>query len=257
MFKRVLMVIFVLFLVVPALVVSADAIVEPDNSFYRQNQKDCVYLGRRFSVNGEGGSVSVKSEPDGKEIGVFQNGDKVYIEYSCFYNGDYWGLVSIVPSGWVKLDEMLVMYDYISFEEEHIDEFYTYDGNYDELKKTKSAIIWPWPGADEPQWTVEDLDTDNFYVSHAYKDKDGREWGFVTYLYGSRNVWVCLSDPLNRDIPVFNPASEPTSWDSETPHKEIEKSANSMLWIIIGLVAVVVIGTAILIKIFWKPDKVK
>ena len=265
MFKRFLIFLLVFFLFVPAFIVSADLIIEPDNKFFLQHRNDCVYLGRNFYVNGEGGSASVKNEPgDGKGFDVIENGETVYIKYSCLYEGDYWGLFSNYSDktsnfiyGWIQLDQLLVQYDYISFEEEHQKEFYQYNGDYAEIKKTNSAIIWPWPGADAPLWTVEDWDTDNFYVSHAYKDKDGREWGFVTYLYGSRNVWICLSDPLNRDIPVFNPAPEPTFWKSETVHTEIEKFANPTLWIIIGLVAVLVIGTAVLIKIFWKPNQNK
>jgi hypothetical protein len=173
------------------------------------------------------------------------------------------GTPSDGKTGWVKLDEMLVLYDYVAFEEEHFDEIYPYSGDYAEIKETRSAIAWPWPGADTPLWTFKDLDMNSFRASYAYMDAEGREWGFVTYLYGSRNVWFCLSDPLNRDIPTFNPAPEPDVWESETAHIDIRQHINtqgkesSMLVVIIVLVVVLVIGTAVLIKVFWKPDKVE
>jgi hypothetical protein len=214
-------------------------------------------------VNGNGDSVSVQKEPDGREIAEIKNGEIIYVEYSCFYDGDYWGIGFFNPPdrrgdyGWVKMDQLLVIYDFISFDEEHFKEFYTYNGDYDEIKKVGAAIAWTWPGSGTTFWTIENLDTENLLVSYAYLDKDGREWGFVNYLYGSRNIWICLSEPLNRDIPAFNPIPEPILWESETVHREIEKSANAMLWIIIVLVAILVIGTVVLIKIFWKPNKVK
>ncbi|MDR2854536.1 MAG: hypothetical protein LBV40_00015 [Methanomicrobiales archaeon] len=159
----------------------------------------------------------------------------------------------------MKLEEMLVLYDYVAFAEEHLNEFYPYNGDYTEIKETRSAIAWPWPGAGELLWTVEDLDTTHFYVTYAYKDEQGREWGFVPYLYGSRNIWVCLSDPQNRDLPAFNPAPEPDVWVSETVHVDIKHYASenefSVVIVIIGLVTVLVAGTAVLIRVFWKPNK--
>ena len=269
MFKRFIVFILLLFLAIPALIVSADVIYEPRNDFYQQNRDKCVYLGRSFYANGDGGSVSVKNEPgDGRELESVKNGEVLEIEYSCLYESEYWGLV--YESGWVKMDQLLVIYDYISFDEEHQGEFYQYNGDYAEIKKAGAALAWHWPGSGEPIWTIQDIDTESFYVSHAYKDKDGREWGFVTYFYGSRNIWVCISDPMNRNIPAFNPAPEPVFWKSDTTHKEIEESDKSKtssyelngsdnftLWIIIGSVAALVIVTAVLIMIFWRPNKVK
>ena len=155
---------------------------------------------------------------------------------------------------------MLVLYDYIAFEEDHFDELYQYSGDYAEIKETRSAIAWPWPGADAPLWTFEDLDMGSFRASYAYKDDEGREWGFVAYYYGSRNVWICLSDPLNQDMPVLNPAPSPGVWEPETLHidisRYIDKQDNepSMLVIIVFLVAALVVCTAILIRVVWKPS---
>ena len=269
MFKRYVISLIICLLFTHMSIAYADIIIEPDNDFYKQHQGQINTLGRSFVANGESGSVGVKKEPGARsDWNRLQNGEAVYIQYSCLYNGAYWGITEWVGDktggkfGWVKLDEMLVLYDYVSFDEDHLDEFYAYRGDYAAITETRAALAWPWPGSEAPLWTVEDLDTENFRVSHAYTDEQGREWGFVNYLYGSRNIWVCLSEPLNRDIPVFNPTPAPARWVSETVHINIEESGNieesenQTIVLIIVLVAAWAIGTVVLIKVFWKPDAV-
>jgi len=265
--KRVVILLAFLLIMTP-LVAYADLIVEPENDFYRQHQSRIIYLGRSFVANGEGGSVPIKKEPSAKsEVANLQNGEVTYMQYSCLFDGDFWGFTTYVgdkaggKSGWVKLSQMLVLYDYVAFEEDHFDELYLYNGDYAAIKETRAAIAWPWPGSDAPLWTIEDLNMENFRVAYAYRDAEDREWGFVTYLYGSRNIWLCLSDPLNRDMPVFNPAPEPGEWESETFHIDIrqyideQENESSIIVIIVVLVIALVTGTAILIRVAWKPNK--
>ena len=259
--KRLVFCLILCTLLITPLLAYADVLiepVEPENNFYKQHQDQIVYLGRSFIANGTGDEVSVKKAPGSlSNVGKLKTGENVYVDYSCLYNGEYWGLIISYngKTGWVKMEQMLVLYDYIAFEEEHIDDLYYYNGDYAEIKESHAAIAWPWPGADAPLWTVEDLDVENFRVPYAYQDDEGREWGFVPYLYGSRNIWVCLSEPLNRDIPVFNPTPAPLAWESETAHNDIGKSGNPTLVIIIILVVILVISTIILLKVFWKPNK--
>ena len=256
MHMRFFVFLFVCFLLASPLVAYADLIAEPENDFYERNASQIIYLGRSFAASGEDGSVAVKQRPgSGGNTAKLQNGEVVYIQYSCLYNGDYWGF-TFKPSGWVKLDQMLVLYDYVAFEEEHLDEFYSYGGDYAGIKETRAALAWQWPGSEAPLWTITDLDTENFRVSHAWTDEQGREWGFVAYLYGSRDIWFCLSEPLNRDIPVFNPAPAPEPWVSDTEHSDIDDDGHSMLVVIVILVAGLAIGTIVLIKVFWKPNAV-
>ena len=271
--KRVVGFLMLLLIMMP-LVAYADVIAEPKNDFYEQHQSRIVYLGRSFAANGESGGVSVKKAPNAKsEVAKLLNGEVAYIEYSCLYDGEFWGFTRYGASqitfgdkfdsryGWVKLDQMLVLYDYVAFEEDHFDELYPYNGDYDAIKETRAAIAWSWPGSDAPLWTIEDLNMENLRVAYAYRDAEDREWGFVTYLYGSRNVWLCLSDPLNRDMPVFNPAPKPYLWESETFHIDIrhytdEQENDPTIIFIIVLVVALVTATAILIQIAWKPNKV-
>ena len=258
MSKRVFtaLIVCVMFLV-PVFSAHADIIVTPNNDFYMQYQSMIKPLDRRFVVN-TGAQVPVKSSPGAKSnIETLQAGTETYVKYSCLYDGGYWGF-SFEYSGWVNLDQMLVMYDYITFAEEHTQPLYSYGGDYSEIKETRAAVVWPWPGAEEPVWTLANIDTDYFKVPFAYKDEDGREWGFVTYLYGHRNIWICLSDPLNEDLPALIPAAAPAPWHPDTVHTDISPldSENGIsIFVIVILVTLLVTGTGILIRVFWKPGK--
>ena len=262
MMKRLLFVFMVFLILVSPLTVLADAIIEPDNQFYKQYSNKCVYLKRDFCGNGTDGYISVKNDPRTKnEICQIKNNEIIYIEYSCLYDGEYWGLTTYVgepgsgKGGWIKMEQLLVIYDYVSFEEEHFNEFYQYTGDFSEIKEAGAAIAWSWPGSGSTLRTISNLDTESVHISHAFKDEQGREWGFIPYLYASRNLWICISDPVNHDIPAFNPVPEPVKWETQTEHIEIEKDDNPMIILIIILVTALVAGTAILIKIFWKPQR--
>jgi len=242
----------------------ADMVVEPDNDFYKENQYYIVLLERVFHVNASSGFTSIKKAPgERSEIARVDNVEILYVRYSCLYNGEFWGLTTIYPKskqdpeyeGWVRMDNLLVAYDYIAFAEEHSDEFHAFEGDIKELVSTEAALAWPWPGADAPLWKIEGLDTENFRVSVAYTDDVGREWGFITYLYGSRNIWICLTDPINSEIPSFNPAPPPVEWVSNTEHIDIGVNKNDIPVLIIILVTSVVLVTFILIKVFWRTTK--
>lgn len=257
-------IIAVLLLLIPSFTAYADVLIEPEDNFYRKHSNQIISMDRSFRANGADGFVSVMKAPDSnREIAKIPNGEDDFIKFSCLYDGEYWGY-SFWRSGWVKLDQLLVLYDHITFSEEHINDFYVYSGDYAELTEAGSAIAWPWPGAEEPTWTFESVDTTYFNIDTAYMDAQGREWGFVGYLYGSRNFWMCLSDPLNHDIPAFNPAPEPKPWaPSLDPqpwqvYTNIESSASShLLTIIIISVFVLAFGTAALIWVLWKSGKNK
>ena len=223
MFKQFCAYLLLCLFLLPAASSCTDLIDEPDNDFFEQHQGEIVLLGRSFVANGDEGGVPVRDTPGAaSESARLQSGEVVYAQYSCLYDGAFWGYAAEL-SGWVELSLMLVRYDYISFEEDHLSEFYTYGGDYAEIKKARAAVAWAWPGTDVPPlWTYEDLDIDSFLVTHAFMDQDGREWGFVSYQFGGRNTWVCLSDPLNSDIPAFSPAPAPSKWETDTTHIDTE-----------------------------------
>ena len=95
--KRLFMILFLMlsFLLIPAYFAYADLILPPENDFYERYRNQCIYLGRSFSVNGADGFVSVQKKPGlNDEITTFKNGEIIYVEYSCFFKGDFWGLTS-------------------------------------------------------------------------------------------------------------------------------------------------------------------
>lgn len=252
------------FLLMISLVAYADVLIEPNNDFYTRHRNECVYLSRSFYANGESGFVSLKKEPGSKaEISVIENGEVLNIMFTYNYKGESWGVTEIYtpdkpydkwPTGWIPMNQLLLVYDFISFAEEHQDEFYSYTGSYDELKTAEKIILWSWPGSGIKQETLEVSSMDeNFSVSHAYKDEQGREWGFIGYWYGRRNMWVCVSDPANSEIPTFNPAPQPELW--QPGDTNIPQGGLSTPLLIIILVAVLVVGTVILIRVFWKPNR--
>ena len=249
------------FIFLNTVTVRADIVVEPANNFYEKNSEKCVFLGRNFRVNGEDGKVPVKKAPNSNiNVKTLENGETIYVEYSCLYDGEYWGIVTYgigENNGWVAMNQLLAIYDYVAFEEEHFSEFYQYTGDFKEIKKADEVAVWAWPGSGNSLSSIRDIDMGNFYVSYTFRDGQGREWGFIPYLYGSKNFWICISDPVNRDIPAFNPEPTPMKWESDTVHTEIPKTDNNLIILITALVGALVAGTAILIKVFWGTQKEK
>jgi hypothetical protein len=215
--KLVLIIAILLIFITQIYIAYADVIWEPDNRFYEQNRDDAILISRFFYANGDKGYVSLKSQPgSGSEVARYNNGELLYIQFACDYKGKIWG-VDYTP-GWVPMDQLLLRYDYISFEEEYGDEFYSYEGNYDMLEKTDVIVFWNWPGSgsiiDVRDLSVSYSSDERTWLqpSNAYRDSEGREWGFITYFYGTRNFWICMSDLSNTEIPAFNPAPEPVLW---------------------------------------------
>ncbi len=251
------------------LVANADVLIEPNNDFYTRHRSECVSLNRRFYVNGESGGVSVKKEPGSKtETAVIENGGIVNIMFTYDHKGEIWGVTEIStddkaydkwPNGWIPMNELLLVYDYISFAEEHQSEFYSYTGEYNMLYETDDIVFWTWPGSGEKAWILEhewrNTETDSNFLkaSHAYMDADGHEWSFFGYVYGNKNTWICLSDPGNTDISAFNPPPQPELWQPDNINTSTNGLSTPVL--IIGLVVVLVIGTVVLIRVFWKPNK--
>ena len=277
MIRRNIFILTVFFLIASSLAVNADVIpMTPGNMFYFQHEKECVSVSRNFYANGESGSVSIKEVPGSdKEIDVIKNNNYFYVRYAYDHNGESWGFVEYPLerrwiSGWVLMSQLLLEYDQKSFVEEHGNEFYPYPGSLEALRPAGKIFLWSWPGSGNLFWSKRAVEAENIVnnnISHAYKDKQGQEWVFIKlFQYGNNaldyhfNVWICISDPSNDAIPAFNPP-RPMPWppaakniqsaETNTPNEETPEP----ILITIILVAVLVSGTAILIRIFWKPNK--
>ena len=252
----------------------ADVIWTPPDSFYEKNYEKCDHLNRMFYANGERGYVSAKKEPGSNtDVGAIINGGQYHVSFTYEHRGERWGVIMLdgwgtgtrdqIRTGWVPMDQLVLVYDQISFSADHSHEFYDYSGDYGALFEVKELIFWTWPGSgqismvhDNPTLRDREPAKDWLMAAIAYKDSEGREWGFIPYFFASRSNWVCLSDPGNRDIPAFNPALMPELFPPADP-SELPASGNGILTllIIIFMVAALVIGTAVLIRVFWKPKK--
>ena len=244
MMKRVFAVAMAACLLMLPMAVRADTVM--GNEFLHQNEDKAEpigkeYLGRQFIVNSPEGFVIPKTEPGSKQgvstersykgtspgsrddkpytfagdVFIFENGEMIRITHTFPHGGRYWGVMSYShtyqPSGWIPMDELLVLYDGKDFEDQYEESFYAYDGDYATVFAAEKLVEWDWPGADTEKRIVEDRIIDRALVFYAYRDADGREWGKSGY----SGQWICLSDPEDRGIPAFNPSLQTAAWSPD------------------------------------------
>ena len=265
-------------LAITPLTVRADVVIGPRNDFYERNQQYLVYTYRYYYANGSIGYVSVKVEPgSGLEVQKIMNGEQVYIRQTYDLEGSLWGYVEIEAedrsyrewtTGWIRMENLVVIYDSVSFEEDNDSRIYEYNGEFDSLYDVDEIVIWTWPGSGEIISIFEGEEKDRFIETiiyfregpvgvgfSGYLDKEGREWTALRTL--AARSWICLSDPANSEIAAFNPAPQ----SSLIPADDTARASGfgrfgiPPLLLITILVIVVVAGSAVLIKVFWKPNK--
>lgn len=188
---------------------SADVLWEPDNRFYENHQGDCEYHNRTYLANSPDGYVTLRSAPDGVAAAQVENGQRVNV-YFLYQD---WGYVNTASAeGWAPLSDLSLIYDYLSFEEEHGDEILPVDkavtdplfDAYLQTGKT-TLVIWSYPNAEHfshyytGDQGLELLNALKEYGVFTYTDEEGHLWGFCSYLYGHRNFWILLDDPSAGD----------------------------------------------------------
>jgi len=261
--------IVVVFAITMHLFAYADVLIEPGNDFFDRHINKIEYLRREFYANGSGGFVSVKTEPgSNNEIAQIENGGIHQIQYTYNNHGEIWGVLDVeVPGkpyqewqrGWVLMDDVLVVYDTFSFEDEYKDEIYTYTGSIDILFEGHELVFWKYPGSgvvtgswDESVLSDPNRDFRTWWDEYpAYTDADNREWIAFPILV---KEWICLSDPTNNSIPAFNPPPEPELWQ---PGETLPAQSGNFTVpiLIVSLVIALVIVTFFLIRILWKKAK--
>ncbi|MCL2672048.1 MAG: hypothetical protein FWF10_08430 [Clostridiales bacterium] len=210
---------------------SADVVWSQENDFFEQHKEDCVLVGRYFYLP-NADRIVLKTEP-GSNTNVELTGyetkylstNEIWVNYVYDHNGTPWGYIDYYShymslSGWVSLEDALLVYDGIAFIKEHADSFYEYPGGYQAIKEklhyAKTIVTWTFPGSGETErWTIDngnelydELSVD-FHVLDAYCDEAGREWLRAITFYGAP-FWICLSDPQNKKIPASHPP--PQAW---------------------------------------------
>lgn len=219
-------------LTAPAL---ADVIWEPQNGFYQRHQNQCERENRSYWTNSPEGYVTLRESPGGRAIANVKNGRPIYTEYIYQSGGEAWGLAELRTEDlegdllaadehavsenrwlevWFPMDGMLLRYDQQSFREDHTGEILAEKRTVD--VDGLALCYYAFPGGEfdwqmDPQYTK---DMEPLTVSEIYTDEAGREWGYVSYWYGSRNIWFCLSDledpalPVEDHTPDLYPAAE-------------------------------------------------
>lgn len=192
------------FLLVPGRRASADVIWTPDDTFYEKHYEDCKYIGRRYYANGADGYVTVVESPLRRNVIDFiANGPVlfVYITYDKGNSGT-WGLVQYVLDeegkpktdgnweeeaavGWIKMEELVNVYDGVSFSEEHGAEIQETDESTAPrviMPDTGVICLWEYPGSDISYGKLESLESE-ISIDRTYRDPGGDLWGALGLLF--------------------------------------------------------------------------
>ena len=178
-------------LLTPGKRAGADVIWTPDDSFYDQHYEDCDYEGRRYYANGADGYVTVMESPEKKNVlDVLANGPVLYVSmtYDKGMSGK-WGLVQYVLNdegppaedyswdegatvGWIKMEELLSVYDGYSFAEEHRAEIQETDEGAAPkvvMPDTGTIYLWEYPGSEISYGTLESMESE-ISIDQTYQD---------------------------------------------------------------------------------------
>lgn len=227
----------------------ADIIMEPsyNNKFYEVFSDECEleYRVRKYTVVTECdvmmspiSSQTVRTAHEGSVMymnGFYTDEDGVRWGYDYAYS---YGDKTDEKSGWVKMENVQVVYDHISFIEEHEAEVTGYNGQLDDFIPQDHVYIWTYPGSGKvismcaPQhWFPEDYAfTIQNTAEHTYIDPEGHEWVYLGYGFEG---WVYLDDPesdLGTGIGIdeLNQTTFITDEDTEVSDTDISETYVSM-----------------------------
>lgn len=258
---------------------SADVIYTPiGDSFYDKHQNQCKIVARSYTANAKTGSVNMYESPNAKKsVGNLINGTQVYISVSFEDSkGVIWGSVERLEGnldeksashGWAKLSEFKLVYDKKAFLEEHEKEFKEYQKEFDEYEIKDlikdQIVIWEYPGAESMIGKIKRLGENHRFIL-TYTDVNGRLWGGYSYYQEEAEEmdwkqvagFICISDPNNPHLP-------PISYDQGTTYPPntdaisqavITKDTETILIIAVQVLLLLIV-TAILIRVFWRKKK--
>ena len=237
----------------------ADLLWEPrSNSFYESHGG--TYHNRAYLANGGDGYVTVRTAPDSRsEVVNLANGTRFFVVYTWEdKDGSLWGLGYPAgqgeQEGWVPLADMALIYDHISFEEDHGHEFQAYDGSGDHLTE---ACTYSYPGGVyrgmQEDWSGGGDFTLSDCFDILYTDENGLRWSYVRYFYGNKNFWICIDDPMNENLGVESYLTEAQVRGIDSPivppAAQVPDTGAFPLWVIpVVLVIAVAVVTAVIVR---------
>lgn len=177
--------------------VSADIIWEPSKKdrFFHDHYDDMVNASQRsYNITKD---TDIYEDPDGKIVGSVKAGSEqvIYYKYTDKHDvlwGGFYDTSDYDNILWINLDDFEVIYDYISFNEEHADEIYPYDNSYGALDSEEPLTFYEYPyskKSDVMEYHPEDWTS---YIQSLYKDENS-VWGYISYMWGEKG-WVMLEN---------------------------------------------------------------
>ena len=229
---------------------SADMIWEPQDSFYEKHRDECDYVNRNYQMAGYDGTVALYTAPGGTKKAALDNGLQAGIQFTWTGNGLTWGYLvrwgDNPAEGWVPMDDLSLVYDSQSFMVDHAGEI-----TQAALVPVDfhEAVLYGYPRG--PVWEntlTEDADYQPFseVFTETYTDEDGLRWGYVGYYMGHCDAWVCLDDPMNRELDTGIIPVEPSPAQVRGSATQINAGTPPFVYAAV-LVAAVVVVTAVLI----------
>ena len=135
----------------------------------------------------------------------------------------------------------------------YADDITGWDSAYDDaVRSADKLVLWRYPGSGQVTGSVEgwysgDQDPAEVFDT-CYTDAEGRFWGYVSYIYGERLNWVCLSDLGSEALPA-DPAVV-AAVEKQTKMTAVQETTP-----VVVLVLVVVAGTGALLYVFRRGKK--
>ena len=227
----------------------ADVIWEPDDPFYMEKSweedrgDEFVHEDRNYFANQPQGYLYVVDNPEDQTIvDALENGTMAYVSFTYLdESGKEWGVIQYqreetgevtpnysanwaegasVMTGWIRMEDVSLVYDSRAFMEEHQDEIRPASGKEKvSLGAGEEVQYWSYPGSGSIVTSSSYMD-DKFHADYVYADPDGREWAHISYYYSIRDVWVCLTDPAAVDLPVHEGQTDELL-PLKTPPKEL------------------------------------
>ena len=212
----------------------ADVIWEPMDPFYLSHRAECTEVDQLWEAQVD---TALYDKPGGTVKESVSAGDSVYI--SNLWSGG-WGQMPW-RDYWTNLADYRRLYDIHDFEaahradfvrEEHVltmeEDVFLLDGQALEGQtEDSSLILWTYPvsGKKSRAFSRDEFDRAiRMTANPCWQDAEGRLWGYASgYLFGSFEGWICLSDPLNGEIPAEGPKyadeapQDPAPEETEAP----------------------------------------
>lgn len=178
--------------------VSANVICMPENGFFQRHSEECEYLNRVCYAD-DGTYLWVA--PNFALTGKYNTEPEktVYISFVYTDQADVqWGYAD-QEKRWILMADLRLKYSNTEFWKEHEQEIYS-DVPYI-LPENESVVLWSYPESG----VVIDEDASLPFkkeITSFYQDSSGRTWGNIAYIYGSYDLWVCLSDMKASKLPA-------------------------------------------------------